>query len=203
VTTLETARFAPDRPAARYEFRCWPDEPPPAIGQLEAHWPETGSEARTDIYLLPPESRCRLVKLRHGTRLETKRLEATPEALQLWTMPLSVDFPLGCGSLASVLDSLGIAAPVDPAALLSPAHFLAGIAGRSDVRPINVTKARRLFTRGGCRAEVTTVAIGDRRLLSLAIEADEAGEAVRALEDLDLRGFPNRHYGEILAQFVR
>ncbi|HKK31843.1 MAG TPA: hypothetical protein VKA18_15770, partial [Alphaproteobacteria bacterium] len=112
----------------RYEFRCWPRRPPAAVSTLQRAWQLDQCEVRTDIYLLSPLSGHRLVKLRSGSRLETKRLLDRPGPLEYWSDPLAKSFPLEVESLAALAADLGLTGPLPAAAALSPAHLVAELA---------------------------------------------------------------------------
>ncbi len=184
---------------ARYEYRIWPTTLPRANAHLQNGWTLERCEARSDIYLLSSFSTRQIIKLRDGERLELKSLIGMCGALQLWEVPLATGFPLGLEDLRRVDECLNPAQILNPAARLSPSHLIADLTQpRADVAILNVRKSRALFTRDGCRAEITQVRVAGKPLMTFAIEDPDPDHARRIVRELELEDLPNRDYGDVL-----
>ena len=185
-------------PHIQFEFRIWPPGWPGAASQVQRSWRPEGAERRSDIYLLTSHSPVRLVKLRAGTRLETKRRGPDCEPLQSWTRRPYPTFPLSRLALRDLADELGTEL-LPPDAGLSPAHLVAELgASAPAVLPITVRKSRLLFSKGNCRAEICRVAVSGRPRLTLAIEGPDPNVALRSIEALRIGHLRNRSCGEML-----
>jgi hypothetical protein len=185
---------------SRYEFRIWPRVWPQAAMLVQKSWSLVGAERRSDIYLLTPHSPLRLVKLRGGTRLETKRRGRDFGPLQYWTHLPYPPFPLSHRALGALAQELGTAfLPAD--AGLSPGHLVAGLcASAPDVWPVTAGKARLFFQKGSSRLEICHVVSAGRSRLTLAIEDPDPDSALRALDSLGIGHLPNRSYGDALCR---
>ena len=182
----------------RYEFRVWPRKAPQAAATLQKSWPLAGAEKRSDIYLLTEHSPDRLVKLRAGNRLETKRRGDDLGLLQYWTHQPYPLFPLSRPDLRMLAEDLGIP-PLDPEAGLSPGHLVARLGTLAHVVvPVTVRKSRLLFRKAGSRVEICHVATDDWTRLTLAIEDPDPDSALDTLDGLGMGGLPNRSYGDVL-----
>jgi len=185
-------------PQSQFEFRIWPHSWPAAASQVQKSWQLMGAERRSDIYLLTPHSADRLVKLRAGTRLETKRRSYDCGPLQFWTNHLYPVFPMPRLALRALAGDLSVD-PLPPEFGLSPAHLVAGLgASAPTVLPLTVRKSRLVFSKGNSRAELCHVAMFGQTRLSLAIEAPDPDSAFRTIDSLDIGDMPNRSYGEML-----
>lgn len=187
-------------PTGRFEFRSWFDENPPAVGLLQRHWDLTGTEVRSDIYLLSSLSAFHMVKLRDGKQLEIKIRGADAPPLQYWRMPVSASFPLTEDDLLNLETALGLPTPLDHTAAASPAHLLACFAESAlPLRITSVRKAKMLFRQGSCVAEIATIKHNGIRSLTVAIDDPDYQSALTAVEELGLVDYRNLSYGEALA----
>jgi hypothetical protein len=195
----ESGRFVPPPPArGRYEFRVWPRDTPEAAAILQRSWPLAGAERRSDIYLLTERSPERLVKLRAGNRLETKRRGYDLGPLQYWIHHGYPPFPLSRADLRMVAEDLGIP-PLTLETGLSPGHLVARLGALAPaVLPATLRKSRLLFRKGSTRVEICHVAAASWTRLTLAIEDPDPDSALAALDSLGLGHMPNRSYGDLL-----
>ncbi|WP_026757023.1 hypothetical protein [Sediminimonas qiaohouensis] len=186
-------------PQGRFEFRIWPRGWPWAATRLQSRWALERGERRADIYLVTPFSPQTLLKLRGGARLEIKRRAPDMGLLQFWTCPVSTPFPLSRQSLAVIAQALGVNEGLRAEAGLSPAHLLTGLAACAQpVVPMTVRKARLVFRRGGCQAELCRATVAGRSRLTVAIEDPDRASTLCRIEELGLTDLPNRSYGDVL-----
>ncbi|MEI4196868.1 hypothetical protein [Roseovarius sp. E0-M6] len=186
----------------RYEFRVWLRDWPKAASALQRFWPLVGAERRSDIYLLNARSPYRLVKLRAGDRLESKRRGHELGPLQYWVSNSYPIFPLARPELHLLAQELGVARlPFD--AGLSPAHLVARLgASTPEIMPEPVYKSRLLFRKGSSRVELSRVAAGGQNRVTLALEDPDPKSALQALDTLRIGHLRNRSYGEVLCRRV-
>ena len=184
----------------RYEFRIWPRVWPQAAMLVQKSWSLVGASRRSDIYLLTLHSPLKLVKLRGGTRLETKRRGRGFGPLQYWTHQPYPCFPLSHRALGALAQELGTAfLPADAGP--SPGHLVAGLcASAPDVWPVTAGKARLLFHKRSSHLEICRVVSAGRSRLTLAIEDSDPDRALRAIDGLGIGHLPNRSCGEALCR---
>jgi len=186
----------------RYEFRIWPSHWPRAAALIQKFWLLAGAERRSDIYLLTSCSPRRLVKLRAGNRLESKRRGSDLGVLQYWTPHPYPMFPLSRETMRQLARELEVA-PLPDESGISPGHLVARL-GRTapEVRVETVCKSRLLFRNGSTRAELCRVAVADQTRPTLAIEDPDPESARRTLDLLGIGHLINRSYGEMLCRRV-
>jgi len=190
-------------PQSQFEFRIWPRDWPEAASHVQNCWRLVGAERQSDIYLLTPHRTDRLVKLRAGTRLETKRRGHDCCPLQFWTNQPYPAFPLSCHALRTLADELAVG-PFPSEVGHSPAHLVTGLdASVPTVQPMTVQKSRLLFRKGNSHAEICHVAVLGQTRLSLAIEAPDPDTAFRTIGSLGINHLPNFSYGEMLCHWAR
>ena len=189
-------------PQSQFEFRIWPQSWPAVASRVQKCWRLVGAGRRSDIYLLTSHSTDLLVKLRAGTRLETKRRGHDCCPLQFWTNQPYPVFPISRIALKTLADELAVG-PLCPDVGLSPAHLVTGLsASAPTVLPVTVRKSRLLFKKGNSRAEICHVAVLGQTRLSLAIEAPDPDTAFRTIGALGISHLSNRSYGEVLCHWA-
>src|SRR4051812_27543612 len=126
------------------------------------------------------------VKIRDGL-MDGKRLEQVDDdGLGQWRPVLKAAFPLARADVVSVLDLLGIAVDLERTEY-TLARLVDEVLGpRADVRMIGVHKRRARFTFGGCMAELSELATGDKATRTLAIESEEPDRVIAAVRELGL-----------------
>lgn len=184
----------------RYEVRVWPRKLIPAVPSLQTEWRLVSAETRADIYLLTPFSPHRLVKLRGGTDLEVKRQHADHDGLQYWTVPTRLTFPLSHRALDRLAIALAAPRGLTPDAGLSPAHLIAALTtSNPHIKPEFIQKARLLFQRGTCRAEITRASWANQSRLTVALEGKDPDLVSAEVRRLKLHDLPNLSYGDVLS----
>lgn len=182
----------------RYEFRCWPLDPPPAVEILKRDWTSLGHEVRTDTYIVSPMSRHCLAKIRGGSRLELKLLIGPVDILQLWELAYSLPLPIAPSAAKDLASALRATQKFEGDAPLYASQFVDRLKDNPRIKLAKVKKRRNLFEKGTCRAEITDVQFQNWENLSIALEDRNAENANSAVATLRLSALPNRSYGDVL-----
>jgi len=134
-------------------------------------------------------------KIRDGL-LDVKRIKMTAvSGLELWEATLKRGFPMSAPTIASFFAALDLAPPAMRRRIYSMDEFLADIVrGDRALRAIKVTKARRVFSFGGSRAELARLSIGGAKQETFCIEDENAERVEAALAQLGLDPAANTNY---------
>jgi len=159
------------------------------LAQLQAKSTQDSDE----IYLLAPAGAN--VKIRDAL-MDIKLLrEVNADGLEQWTPVMKADFPLPAAEAAKVLEALGLPLPTALRASYTLEEFLAQFAAPgSAVRAVAVHKRRTRYTVGGCMAELSEVVANGKPTRTIAVESEDAGAVIRAVQDLGLGGYTNTSY---------
>lgn len=189
----------------RYEYRVWGADLRAQCEILRGA-PRRGGSRRSEHYILATGPHIAAfapgavsAKIR-GARLETKELMALHLDLQRWRPRNFEPFPIDRATLRmTICPALSLAPEqitderYDRTAfldrLIAPAPHLTAIA---------VEKTRHDFLVDDVRAEFTAVTVGSFAMQTVAVEAADADQTLRAANQLQLTGMPNRSYPEAL-----
>jgi exopolyphosphatase/guanosine-5'-triphosphate,3'-diphosphate pyrophosphatase len=173
--------------------------------------PDERVEESDEVYLLSLESDAS-VKVRAGL-MDVKHLDRVEEGLEQWRPVLKAPFPLSASDLGSVLEELGVAAPVFARAAYTLDELLAEVVEPSPaLRAVEVHKHRERHTFGGCMAELTEVSADSQTSGTIAVESEDPAAVLAAVRELGLEdrrnvcfarglkslvGFGSKRYGVI------
>ncbi len=179
----------------RWEFRCWPCDVSPLWAQIEREYVRHDEERRTDTYFLSSARKDLMPKLRGGDRFEIKQLMETRDALEKWSLPISVPSPL-------------VKADAERIAVFFKdisAERLTGCGGEqlevlfgSICHTHRVEKHRALFTLGDLQAELTAARAHGSIAFSVGFECEDAETLHTEHHRLGLSAFENIAYFEAL-----
>jgi exopolyphosphatase/guanosine-5'-triphosphate,3'-diphosphate pyrophosphatase len=177
----------------RWEWRTFGAEFGVAESALAAleHGPVQESD---ETYLLSPGADT-AVKIRAGL-MDVKVLEQISEAgLEQWRPAMKEAFPLPRDAADTICGALRVSAPPPGKDAFSLEEFLAALAApERGVRAVAVHKRRQHYTVGGCMSEMTEVVAEEARVRTLAIESEDAEQAVATVRDLGLSDRENTSY---------
>lgn len=184
----------------RWEWRTFGQRFGPAedrLGQLTA----TGTKESDEIYLLVDGGDN--VKVRDGL-MDVKVLrEVNADGLEQWADALKAEFPLRAAETAKVLDALRIPVPRSLQDSYTLDQFLEAFAGPgSGIRLVQVHKQRVRYTVDGCMSELSEIMANGKPIRTIAVESEDAGAVVRAVEGLGLNGYLNTSYPRELAALL-
>jgi exopolyphosphatase/guanosine-5'-triphosphate,3'-diphosphate pyrophosphatase len=144
-----------------------------------------------EIYLLSVHSDAS-VKIRDELMDVKHLVRVSDDGLELWTPVMKAAFPLSADDAASVLTTLGVAAPT-----LQRATYTLDELENELVRPnpelraVRVHKRRMRFTVDGCMAELTELGVEQRTTNTIAIESPDPALVVATIHELGLDGRRN------------
>ena len=156
----------------RWEWRTFADD----LALVDPSNELTPSEMREsdEVYALSPAPAS--VKFRDDV-VDVKVLEQVDDAgLEQWRPVLKAALPLSADDVGVLFDALDVTLRPQ---LDRPSYGLEELRGllrgRVDAHVVDVHKTRRLFQGGGCRAELTTVRVGDEQTETIAVESEDPG----------------------------
>jgi hypothetical protein len=181
--------------AARFEFRAWAGRLG-AVGDLLESLSECLDVNETaETYLVATTTVDVNAKVR-ADLLDIKVLVGVRDVFEQWTVHRKAAFPVAAAVLRDDLfPLLGLAPP----ALRRDAYSLPQlidevVAVEPNLAAVDVTKRRRRYTVNTCAAEIADVAIGDRRLQTVAVESADLPAVREAHRMLGLGRFENVSY---------
>lgn len=184
----------------RWEWRSFGSRFGLADEQI-ARMDSTGVQESDEIYLLAPGGEN--VKVRDGL-MDLKVLRVvSPERLEQWEPVLKTGFPLSAGDTAAVLGALHQPVPGSLRDCYTLDAFLETFAGPdSGLRVVHVHKRRVRYVIGGCTSELSDVVANGKATRTIAVESEDGGAVVRAVEGLGLGGYTNVSYPRALAALI-
>lgn len=184
----------------RWEWRSFGSRFGLADAQL-AQMEPTGVQESDEIYLLAPGGEN--VKVRDGL-MDLKVLRVvSPEGLEQWEPVLKTGFPLSSSDTAAVLSALHQPVPGSLREGYTLDAFLETFAGQdSGLRVVKVHKRRVRYVIGGCTSELSDVIANGKATRTIAVESEDGGAVVRAVEGLGLGGYTNVSYPRALAALI-
>lgn len=170
----------------RVEFRLW-NPSASSVAKLIACGTRTGSDERTDVYLVGPDDSVN-AKLRDSS-LEVKRLVSTVGVLERWAPDPPIELPLTSEQLDGLLTDLGIPGNGNEqwgdSELLDPAL---AVSSASTGSAVPVRKRRQRYEIDGVRAEFTEATFSDETHQSVAVEGPDSEPVRRLIGELGLSG---------------
>ncbi len=129
-------------------------------------------------------------------RLDVKRIKRTASSgLELWEALPKHGFPLSALTITDFFRTLDLTPPALRRTAFSKDEFLSEIIGGDpSFRIFRLAKARRVFSLGGSRAEITRLSIGGAKQESFCIEDESAERVEAALKELALDPAANMRY---------
>ena len=183
----------------RWEWRSFGSQFDDAEARLKARGADKLQHS-DEIYLLSSVSDAN-VKIRDGL-MDIKQLEQTDaHGFEQWRPVLKEAFPLPAAAIEAVFATLGVAPPQDPSAITLD-QLLAEVISDSNLRTLEVHKARTRYHLEGCVAELTEVVMNGRIIRTVAVESEEPAYISAALQTLGLEGLENVSYPRGLKRLV-
>jgi len=182
----------------RWEFRTFGPGLGPAAERLESVL--SAPQSSTEIYILSPRSDV-AVKIRHN-QLDVKlRREIDPRGLEQWHPLVQSRFPISATLVGAVFACWKTAPPAGGVTRSSYdcETFLGEVvAATPGLTVIRLSKSRRNGVFHDCLVELTEVTIGRAALRTIAVEKEDPGRVLGAVEALGLAGHRNVNYLEAL-----
>ena len=126
--------------------------------------------------------------------------ETNADGLERWEPVLKTGFPLTKDDVGVMIDALGMTMTSLERDVYTLDELQAVFDG--SVREVVITKRRTRGTIAGCMAEVADVIADGTPLRTFAIESEDTGGVVAALNDLHLLGTPNVSYPRALSELL-
>jgi len=129
--------------------------------------------------------------------------QVNADGLEQWAPVMKAEFPLSAADVATVVEAMRIPMPETLANGCS-LHVMLDILDRPDsgVRVVRVHKRRVRYTVEGCTAELSDIVANGEAVRTIAIESEDAGAIVRAVQSLGLTGYSNTNYLRGLAALL-
>ena len=136
-----------------------------------------------------------------GNTLDVKRLLTAERGLELWSPVLQAPFPIDAQSIGRLFAEWAVALPALGRQQYSQDQFLTDvIAVTPGIRVVATSKERRQATLDGCAVEVSTVTVGARRVLTVAVESERPDRIEPVVRTLGLAGVGNENYVSALTR---
>ena len=174
----------------RWEWRRFGDD----FGEADARFASTPPERVQDsdeTYLLSTRSDAS-VKVRDGL-MDVKRLEAVDDnGLEQWKPVIKAEFPLPAAGVQDVLAALGATAtPLERPTYTLEELIAEVVDPNPDLRAVDVHKHRDHFMVGGAMAELSAIGAEGKTTRTIAVESEDPGLVVAAVQELGLPLQPN------------
>ncbi len=177
----------------RWEWRTFGGDLAAAASRLQSLGTSV-VQASDEVYLLSTLGDAN-VKIRDGL-MDIKQLEQTNgDGLEQWRPVLKAEFPLAAETVMQVLQALGLSVPP----LQRSAYGLDQLRAElfrpePRLRALEVHKERTRYRMGGCSCEVTEVVAEGRKVMTLAVESEDAAAVIATVRELGLWEVPNQSY---------
>jgi exopolyphosphatase/guanosine-5'-triphosphate,3'-diphosphate pyrophosphatase len=157
-----------------------------------------GVQETDEIYLLTEKGSN--VKIR-ADLLDIKVPQKVNEAgLEQWMPVMKEGFPASVATLREVFKAMQVTPPDLKRDDYTLDQFLAEvIKPTTALRAANVHKRRVRYVVGGCTSELSDVTVDGFKTRTIAVETEDAGAVVAAVESLGLSGYVNTNYSRGLA----
>lgn len=121
--------------------------------------------------------------------------EVNRDRLEQWAPMMKAAFPLSPADVAKVAEALHVPAPASSREGCSLDAMLEALhRPDSGVRVVRVHKRRVRYRLDGCVGELSDIVANEQTVRTIAIESEDPGAVVRAMELLGLTGYSNINY---------
>ena len=175
----------------------------PSFGVAEERFAaltSTGIQESDELYLISDTNAN--VKVRDDLMDVKILVETDANGLQQWRPIMKAEFPVSAADVDSIFEALGQPRTPLERDEYTLDQFVAELAPRAGLRPVNVHKRRVRYKVGGCTSEVTEVVADDQPIRTIAIESEDAEAVVDAVKAMGLWDLTNTDYGKGLAAVV-
>ncbi len=189
----------------RYEYRVWGEWLESLKDKLERLANKViAATVSEEFYLISSRTDECNAKVRAGL-LNLKVLLATDRELELWQPVLDAGFPL---ARSVIQERLFPALRLDRPSLQRPQYplddfFAQVVRPHRELKSAKTLKTRTLFQMDQCRAEFTSVTIGNSAYQTIAVESAQPDRVFGLVRELKLLSLPNTSYVRQLKKILR